>query len=546
MTVDLWSGWGKITDTQLNLYLPITINTSKRHMVNPSENLSVLYRVSEIVANSSDIEEAIARVMEEMADKIGILQAFLTVLNRNSSKIYIEVAHGLTREQQERGEYRIGEGIIGEVVKNGKPVVIPHISDEPRYLNKTKSTSKSDDDDSFVCVPIKAKSQVIGTLSVKLRYDAGRSLKNELELFTVTASMFARLVRSRQDKIEELDKLHYRKLREQGLYSFNDRITSLVGESGKMQEVYDLISRVASTNATILIRGESGVGKELVAKAIHEQSPRNKLQMISINCSAIPEMLIESELFGYEKGAFTGAEKLHKGRFELAEKSTIFLDEIGDLPPNLQVKLLRILQEKEYQRLGGTETLQADVRIITATNRDLEDLMLKNQFREDLYYRLNVFPLFIPPLRERRADIPLLVNHFIEKYNRIHGLLIKRISSTAIDLLMTYHWPGNIRELENCIERAAILSTDKVIRSHNLPPTLQSAASTHSRVDGSLEAILENVEKQMLIDALNMSKGNISKAAEQLKLTERMMGLRIKKYQIDPVIFKKQNRKARV
>jgi Nif-specific regulatory protein len=261
--------------------------------------------------------------------------------------------------------------------------------------------------------------------------------------------------------------------------------------------------------------------------------------MVKINCAAIPEMLIESELFGYEKGAFTGADKLHKGRFELAEKSTIFLDEIGDLSPNLQVKLLRVLQEKEFQRLGGNETIRADVRIITATNRNLEEMIIKNEFREDLYYRLNVFPLFIPPLRERRGDIPLLVNHFIEKYNKIHGLEIKRISSTAIDLLMTYHWPGNIRELENCIERAAILSTDRVIRSHNLPPTLQSAASTHSRVDGSLEAILENVEKQMLIDALNISKGNMSKAAEQLKLTERMMGLRIKKYQIDPAIFKK-------
>jgi Nif-specific regulatory protein len=508
-------------------------------MVDPSDNIPLLYEVSEIVAKSSDLEEALLQVMEKMAEKFGIMQAFLTVLNRNSSKIYIEVAYGLTPEQKERGEYKIGEGIIGEVVKTGEPVIIPHISDEPRYLNKTKSTTKFNDEDSFICVPIKAKNQIIGTLSIKLKYYSNRSFQNELQFLTIMASMFARLVRSRQDKIEELEKLHYRKLREQGLYSYNDRITSLVGESGKMQEVYDLISKVATTNATILIRGESGVGKELVAKAIHEGSARSKMPMISINCAAIPELLIESELFGYEKGAFTGADKLHKGRFELAEKSTIFLDEIGDLSPNLQVKLLRVLQEKEFHRLGGSQTIQADVRIITATNRDLEELMLKNEFREDLYYRLNVFPIFIPPLRERRADIPLLVNHFIEKYNKIHGLEIKRISSTAIDLLMTYHWPGNIRELENCIERAGILSTDRVIRSHNLPPTLQSAVSTHSRVDGSLEAILENVEKQMLIDALNMSKGNISKAAEQLKLTERMMGLRIKKYEIDPAVFKK-------
>jgi Nif-specific regulatory protein len=508
-------------------------------MINNPDKLSLLYHVSEIVAKNSDLEEALIQVMEEMADKFDILQAFLTVLNRNSSKIYIEVAYGLTQEQKERGEYKIGEGIIGEVVKTGEPVIIPHISDEPRYLNKTRSTEKFEDEDSFICIPIRAKNEIIGTLSVKLKYSSSRSYQDELKFLSIMTSMFARLVRSRQDKIEELEKLHYRKLREQGLYSYNDRINSLVGESGTMQEVYDLISKVAMTNATILVRGESGVGKELVANAIHDQSPRSKLHMIKVNCAAIPELLIESELFGYEKGAFTGADKLHKGRFELAEKSTIFLDEIGDLSPNLQVKLLRVLQEKEFQRLGGSETIKADVRIIAATNRKLEEMILRNEFREDLYYRLNVFPLFIPPLRERRGDIPLLVNHFIEKYNIIHGLEIKRISSTAIDLLMTYHWPGNIRELENCIERAAILSSDRVIRSHNLPPTLQSAASTHSRIEGSLEAILENVEKQMLIDALNMSKGNISKAAEQLKLTERMMGLRIRKYQIDPAVFKK-------
>jgi Nif-specific regulatory protein len=504
-----------------------------------SDNLSVLFQVSEVVAKSKDLEEAILQVMEEMAEKLGILQAILTVLNRNSSKICIEVAYGMTNEQKERGEYKIGEGIIGEVVKTGKPYIIPHISDEPLYLNKTKSTSKHDDDDSFICVPVKSKNQIIGTLSVKLKYYSNRSFQHEMQLLTIMAAMFARLVRSRQDKIEELEKLHYDKLRDQGLYSYNDRITSIVGESGKMQAVYDLITKVALTNATILIRGESGVGKELVAKAIHDQSQRSKQQMIKINCAAIPETLIESELFGYEKGAFTGADKLHKGRFELAEKGTIFLDEIGDLSANLQVKILRILQEKEFQRLGGSETIKADVRIITATNRNLEEMILKNEFREDLYYRLNVFPIIVPPLRERRGDIPLLVNHFIEKYNKLHSLKTKRISSSAIDLLMTYHWPGNIRELENCIERASILSTDGVIRSHNLPPTLQSAASTGSRVDGSLGAILENVEKQMLIDALNLSKGNISKAAEQLKLTERIMGLRIKKYRIEASIFKK-------
>jgi Nif-specific regulatory protein len=511
-------------------------------MSEPKDRLAILHEISEIAGSSSDLGQALNLVMERIAGGSGILQAFLTVLNRNSKRISIEVAFGLTDEQLTRGKYRIGEGLVGEVVSSGKPVVVTHISDEPRYLNKTGSVITRKEENSFICVPIRAKNQVIGTFGVILEYSAARDLQDSMKLFAVLASMFARLVRSHQDKIEELEKLRHQKLREQGLYSYNDRIPSLVGESGKIQEVYDLIAKVARTDATILIRGESGVGKELVAQAIHDQSKRRSYEMIKINCAAIPEMLIESELFGYEKGAFTGADKQRKGRFELAEKSTIFLDEIGDLSPNLQVKLLRVLQEKEFQRLGGSGTIKANVRIITATNRDLEELMLKNEFREDLYYRLNVFPLFIPPLRERRADIPLLVNHFIEKYNKIHSLEIKRISSTAIDLLMTYHWPGNIRELENCIERASILSTDRVIRSHNLPPTLQSAASTHSRVDGGLEAVIENVEKQMLIDALNLSKGNITKAADQLKLTERMMGLRIKKYQIDPLVFKKYKR----
>jgi Nif-specific regulatory protein len=514
-----------------------------KEMAEKSDNLNLLAQISDLVAKSTDISESFLMIMDLIAERFGIIQAYLTILNRSSSKIYIDVAYGLTREQKLRGEYKIGEGITGEVVKTGKPVIIPHISGEPRYLNKTKSTVKPKDDDSFICVPIKAKNIIIGTLSAKIKYHPGKSLQGELQFLEVTAAIFARLVRSRQDKLEELEKLRLQKLREQGLYSYNDRISSLVGESGKMQELYDLISKVATTDATILIRGESGVGKELVAKAIHDQSRRSKKQMVSLNCAAIPENLIESELFGYEKGAFTGADKTHKGRFEMAERSTIFLDEIGDLSPNLQVKLLRVLQEKEFQRLGSTETVKTDVRIITATNRNLEELIKGNGFREDLYYRLNVFPLFIPPLRERRADIPLLVNHFIEKYNKMHGLEIQRISSTAIDLLMTYHWPGNIRELENCIERASILSTDRVIRSHNLPPTLQSAASTHSRIDGGLEAVLENVEKQMLIDALNITRGNIIRAADQLKLTERMMGLRIKKYRIDISVFKKQNRR---
>ncbi|MFW5879394.1 MAG: sigma-54 interaction domain-containing protein, partial [bacterium] len=296
---------------------------------------------------------------------------------------------------------------------------------------------------------------------------------------------------------------------------------------------------VAPTNSTVLIRGQSGVGKELIAEAIHNESKRSSKPLVKVNCSALPDTLIESELFGHEKGAFTGAEQSRKGRFEMAHEGTIFLDEIGDLPLQTQVKLLRVLQQREFERIGGNKTIQVDVRVVAATNRNLEELIKEEKFREDFYYRLNVFPIYIPSLVERKNDIPALVDHFIEKFNKRNHASIKRITTSAIDLLMLYHWPGNVRELENCIERAAILSKDNVIRTPNLPPTLQTAESSGTGSKGSgLDDIIGNVEKQIIIDTLISTRGNMYKASEALKITERVMGLRIKKYNIDPKRFK--------
>jgi Nif-specific regulatory protein len=310
-----------------------------------------------------------------------------------------------------------------------------------------------------------------------------------------------------------------------------------------MREVYKLIRTVAPTNASVIIRGESGVGKELIAEAIHNASKRAGMPFIKVNCSALPENLIESELFGHEKGSFTGADGQRKGRFELADKGTIFLDEIGDLPMLTQIKLLRVIQQREFDRIGGTKTIKTDVRIIAATNRNLEHLMKENLFRDDLYYRINVFPIYVPALRERKNDIPILVDYFITKYNKINSSHILRISSSAIDLLMLYYWPGNIRELENCIERAAILSMDGVIRSNNLPPTLQTAESSHTERTTTLDKVLEDVEKQMIIDTLVTTKGNLAKAAVIMGVTERILGLRIKKYDIDARRYKILKRK---
>ncbi|HKJ78196.1 MAG TPA: sigma-54 dependent transcriptional regulator, partial [Prolixibacteraceae bacterium] len=286
------------------------------------------------------------------------------------------------------------------------------------------------------------------------------------------------------------------------------------------------------------IRGESGVGKELIADAIHQASSRKNKPLIKVNCSALPESLIETELFGHEKGAFTGADMQRKGRFELAENGTIFLDEIGDIPLSTQVKILRIIQQRQFERVGGTQTINADVRIITATNRSLEEKIKSGEFREDLYYRINVFPIFVPSLRERRNDIPLLVDHFIEKFNKENKSRIKRITTSALNMLMVYSWPGNIRELENCIERACILSADNVIHSYNLPPSLQTADSSNTSAKGGMMYTVEQVEKQLIREALTTTKGNIIKAAGNLKITERMLGTRLKKYNIDAWRFK--------
>jgi Nif-specific regulatory protein len=313
----------------------------------------------------------------------------------------------------------------------------------------------------------------------------------------------------------------------------------IVGTSGAIRQVYEHVSQVARSNATVLLRGESGTGKELIAKAIHYNSLRSKRPLITVNCAALPEALIESELFGHEKGAFTGADRFKKGRFELADGGTLFLDEIGDLPPQTQVKLLRVLQEREFERVGGTETIKTNIRLIAATNKDLEAAMAGGEFREDLYYRLNVFSIFLPPLRERKADILLLAEHFLEKYEAEHAKRIRRISTPAIDMLMSYHFPGNVRELENAIERAVLVCDANVIHGHHLPPSLQTAEVTDTVTDLSLASAVEAFERDMIQDALKSTRGNVAKAARALDSTERILGYKIKKYGIDTMRFRR-------
>jgi Nif-specific regulatory protein len=287
-----------------------------------------------------------------------------------------------------------------------------------------------------------------------------------------------------------------------------------------------------------MIRGESGTGKEMVAHAIHYNSPRAEGPFVKVNCGALPDTLIESELFGYEPGAFTDARERKKGRFELADGGTLFLDEVGELSPSTQVKLLRALQEKEFERLGGVQPISVDVRLIAATNRDLESAMRQGKFREDLYYRLNVFSIFMPALRDRKPDILLLADHFVEKYSTILGKRVRRISTPAIDMLMAYHWPGNVRELENCLERAVLVCEAGVIHAHHLPPTLQTAEVSGTLPRRSLSEAVSAYEKDLILDALKSARGNKAKAARLLDTTERILAYAVRKHAIDPQRFR--------
>ena len=306
--------------------------------------------------------------------------------------------------------------------------------------------------------------------------------------------------------------------------------SNLVGTSGPMRQVHEQVTQVARANTTVLLRGESGTGKELLAHAIHYNSSRAKRPFVKVSCAALPHDLIESELFGYEKGAFTGANGTRKGRFEVANGGTLFLDEIGELNPMTQVKLLRVLQEREFERVGGTDSIKVDIRLVAATNKDLEKAIASGEFRDDLYHRLNVFTIFVPPLRERKSDILLLADHFLEKFAREHGKQIRRISTPAIDMLASYHWPGNVRELSNVIERAVVVCDASVIHGHHLPPTLQTAEASGTMQTQTLQETLEAVERDALQDALKSARGNRAKAARLLGATERVFNYRVRKY----------------
>jgi len=498
------------------------------------EDITLLYEISKALNEHLDLRKSLYKVLDILASSMNMMRGTITILDPVRNEINIEVAHGLPASAMRNVKYKLGEGITGRVIETGEAVAIPRISEEPLFLNRTAARRKAGGrDHSFICVPVKKGAQVIGALSVDRPLAQLSTLEQGKQLLSVIATMIARHVVNLETIRIEKERLREENRRLRGELANRYSINNIIGNSNKMREVYQMISQVCRSNATVLIRGESGTGKELVANSIHYNSPRAKNPFIKVNCAALPANLIESELFGHEKGAFTGAVRQKIGKFELAHRGTIFLDEIGSIGLDVQVNLLRVLQEKEFERVGGQKTIKVDVRIIAATNKNLEEAVRQETFRGDLYYRLNVFPIYMPPLRERKTDILLLADYFLEKYARENDKQIKRFSTPAIDMLMNYHWPGNVRELENCIERAVLLCDEGVIHSYHLPPTLQTGIESDTLPALSLEEAVANLEREMIIDALKNTHGNVTRAAELVRTTVRKFAYKAKGYGID-------------
>ena len=501
------------------------------------DELSLLFDISYTLESSLELREVIRPVLLKMADGLGMKRGTITILDREDRTPSISEAVGLPTGQSQKNYLVACQDLVQQVIESGQAIVVPDISKEMALKTRWQQEQQVDPTSpaaAYICVPIKFGEEVIGALSVERILDGRVRLSADRRLLSLIANVIAHTVhfhRLTQEKLESLQRENER-LQHQIQTTF--RPPNMIGNSDAMRSVYRHIEQVANSVTTVLIRGESGVGKELIARALHEQSPRKGKAFVKFNCAALPESIIESELFGHEKGAFTGAVNLRKGRFEVASGGTIFLDEIGDISPATQVKLLRVLQEREFERVGGHTPIKADVRILTATSRNLEEMIEQDKYRADLYYRLNVFPIYAPPLCERKSDLLLLADHFIEKYSKLNGKPVRRISTAAIDLLMSYHWPGNVRELENCIERSVLLCPGKSIEAHHLPPTLQKKeASEKTSATGTLDAAVSALEYEMIVAELKGCDGNMAAAARKLRLTERQMGLRVKRLDID-------------
>lgn len=495
-----------------------------------SSDTTTLQIITSILTSSFNVKDTVSEVFSTLKKQLKVSSATLSLIDPYTQQFYSEMEYGLTETQKQSAEYRSRLKVAKKCCEEKKPLCVQKISEAPKEIEFLKYFSHSTSEHAFLAVPIIVNFEVIGSMTFVLPFESTDLILKRISLFEIICLLIGQEIKLIRLRTREQQALIDENIKLKGKLHTKYNIQNMIGNSKIMQDVYENIRQVAHTNSSVLIRGESGTGKELVAHAIHYNSDRKDGPFIRINCGAIPETLIESELFGYEKGAFTDAHDQKIGKFEAANHGTIFLDEIAELPLLVQVKLLRILQEKEFNRIGGNDAIQVDIRIIAATNKNLEDEVTEKRFRQDLYYRLNVFPIYLPPLRDRSSDIMLLADHFLDKYNLKNKKDISRISSKASDALLNYKWPGNVRELENIIERSVILCNGKAILIDHLPELLQknNHASLTSNLDNlSLNEQVSFFEKNLISHTLKQCDGNQSKVARKLGSTPRIIGYKI-------------------
>ena len=523
--------------------------------------IKLLYEIAMMLSSSSDIMQNIEKAMRLLKRNSYLDRCTLFTLADDANSVELYASIDLSSHQKKVATYKLGEGATGLAAQSCEPVVIENVHNNINYLNKMGTLSTNSI--SYIAVPIIQEESLFGVISANIAHDSVMSFDDIVRMLTIVGSLFGGTLATQKRFAQEKETLTELKTYYKEEMLNDHKFENIIGRSTKMQQVFSMLETVSPSDATILIRGETGTGKELIATAVHNLSRRKNEPYIKLNCAAISETLLESELFGHEKGAFTDAREMRKGRFELANGGTLFLDEIGDITPSLQVKLLRILQEQEFERVGGTKTIKTDVRLVAATNRNLEEMVKKGEFREDLFYRLNVIPINLPPLRERYEDVKLLIEYYLKKFLKEHKKQMS-FSKEALEVLLDYPWPGNIRELQNTMERLVLICPNGVVipemLNHVLPfnyqkmyipvKTEQEVAPEPQRQQPTVAPVtpaqsapasspmittmsLHEMEKASIIQALIDNRGIQTKAATQLGMTARQIGYKIKKYEID-------------
>ena len=489
------------------------------------ESLYLLSQLGEVLAGKDGFNNVMIRAFKTLAQELALVRGGVLLPQKGEANFVLAVAYRVLpkpRSLQEWLRRFKAETIFAEVALQREGII------RDSHDNDALSSY-------LLCQPILTEERkLIGILSLEFSPPTPLNQDEIREVFRILGSMVGQSLIVNQLVEEATQRMMNEDINLRAILSERYNFSHIIGNSGPMRQVYEQIAQIACTSTTVLIQGETGTGKELVAQALHINSPRADKPFIKVNCGVLAESLVEAELFGYERGAFTGALERRTGRFELANGGTLLLDEIGELSLTLQAKLLRIIQTREFERVGGTATIKTDVRIIAATNRNLEQEVKAGRFRADLYYRLNIFPITIPALRERREDVSTLAEHFLQK----HAGEPRRIATPAMELLTGYDWPGNVRELENTIERAVVIADGQAIQHYHLPPAIQTAKPIKKQPTDNLFEAVERYEQELLCDALREARGNRNQAAIALGISERVLSYKVKKYEIDCAQFK--------